>query len=101
MLTFNDQPLKRFVQHRGWTYAAFARELADRTGEPLSSNEAMLICRGRRHPSPKQIDAILDLLGGSLPVEVVFEPELLEFRHSWPPKRGTKPSGWVRPTAGE
>ena len=42
---------------------------------------------GDTYPAPDELDKIERLFGG-MPAEVLFDPELLEYRNNWPPPRG-------------
>lgn len=45
------------------------------------------IINGDTFPTPDELDKIEQLFGG-MPAEVLFDEEMLEYRHNWPPPRG-------------
>lgn len=48
------------------------------------------IVKGHAYPSPDEIEALSKVFDG-LPIETMLDPEMLEYRHDWPPPRGVKP----------
>ncbi|TFC06751.1 hypothetical protein [Cryobacterium mannosilyticum] len=53
----------------------------------MTRNEVSNLAKGARYPNPREIDGIVKLFGG-LPIEAMFEAEMLKYRdaESWPPK---------------
>lgn len=79
-LPFRRQQLAKFIPYHDLTRAQVGAALgcdAVRVGN---------LSWGRTYPTPDECDALERLFG--LPVEVLLEPDLLIYRHNWPPLRG-------------
>lgn len=63
----------------------------DTAASALGTNRARIrnLCWGQTYPRADEIEAILRLFGGSLPIEIYFDPEMLVYRdHVGPIPRG-------------
>ena len=79
-LPHRRQQLAKFIQFHDLTHEKVAKALG--TNVVRVSN----LTKGHVHPSPEEIDSLERLFG--MPVEVLLEEALLEFRDNWPPPRG-------------
>lgn len=80
-LPHHQQALGKWIfRYRGLT----AAEVADKIG--IKYSRLSNIIKGHTYPTPEEIDALEALIG--MPAEVLFDPEMLAYRESWPPPRG-------------
>ncbi len=82
------QPLAKFIAFHDLSQEQFAEAISEpELGIIVTKQELKTLVRGFRYPTPRELSRISAALGG-LPVEVLFEPEMLAHRdaESWPPK---------------
>lgn len=80
-LPHRRQQLAKFIPFHDLTPTLVAKALG------TDSTRIKNLCRGGAYPSPDEIVALEKLFG--LPVEVLFEPEMLAYRNGpWPAPRG-------------
>lgn len=77
------QQLVRLIKSRDITRKDFAK-LAGLDPSRLNN-----LITGNTFPRPEEIKALESFFG--LPVETMFEPDMLAYRHSGPPKAGARP----------
>jgi transcriptional regulator with XRE-family HTH domain len=79
-LPHRRQQLAKFINWHDLTQA--------KVGEILGVNAVRVanISQGHAYPSPEEITALETLFG--LPIETMFEPDMLTYRESWPPPSG-------------
>jgi transcriptional regulator with XRE-family HTH domain len=89
-LPYRRQDLAKFIRFHDIT----DEQVADRLG--IEPGEVKNLKFGARYPNPDELRVLFDLFG--MPVEVLFETELLRYREAteWPP-RGSGFSGPRRP----
>jgi transcriptional regulator with XRE-family HTH domain len=73
----------RFIPYHELT----RHQVATRLG--ISKIRLNNIINGDTYPTPEELDNIEQLFGG-MPAQVLFDPEMLEYRHDWPPPSGFK-----------
>lgn len=79
-LPHRRQQLAKFIPFHDLSLAQVATVLG------CNKTRVQNLCWGRLYPTPDEISALERLF--SLPIEVLLEPNLLEYRHNWPPLRG-------------
>ncbi|WP_168380849.1 MULTISPECIES: helix-turn-helix domain-containing protein [unclassified Microbacterium] len=80
VLPHRRQQLAKFIPFHDLTRKKVAAALG------CSVTRVSNLCKGGLYPTPDEIATLERLFG--MPVEVLLEPALLEYRHSWPPLRG-------------
>lgn len=87
------QMLGKFIPFNDFTRAQVAQALG--TDKVRLNN----LIHGGTYPTPNECDVLEKLFG--LPVQVLFDKEMLEYRYDWPPPRGIMTSERLRKKAGE
>ena len=81
-LPHSRQPIVRHIKVHDLTYKKVALALG--TNAVRINN----LAQGHTYPSPAEIGTLEKLFG--LPIEVLLNEELLEYRYNWPPRYGDK-----------
>lgn len=82
-LPHRPQRFRRFIKYHELTYAEAAEKLG------MSVARLANLTKGHVYPTPAECDAI-EALFFPIPISNMFEPDLLAYRHDWPPVRGPK-----------
>ncbi|KZE89095.1 helix-turn-helix domain-containing protein [Microbacterium sp. TNHR37B] len=87
-LPHRRQQLAKFIPFHDLTLQQVAAAL--RTDTVRVAN----LTKGHTYPTPDEIEALERLFG--LPVDVLFEPDLLVFRDDWPESQGLRQAATKR-----